>query len=317
MPTRRIPSLNWLRVFEAAARTESFAKAAQRLNMSAAAVSQQIKALEQFLGRDLFARGAHSVSLTDAGRVLLPTVHQALQSVEVRLASLASDRASETLTVQAALVLACSWLAERLSDFQRRHPNVRVHLLEEGRSLDFTRADVDMMILLGEDRIAWGDSDRLYSETVYPVAAPAIAARIATAEDLLDEQLIEISSHRLGWVQLLESAGVQDVARLRHCFSDTTQIALSLAAVGYGVALARAPTTNLLVSLYGLQPCLPGLILPESHSYYLTYRSRGALSPAAARFREWLLEMAADPGARPPGGAEAYAPSPRKPVATR
>ena len=110
MSLSRIPSLNWLRVFEAAARTQSFVRAAELLNMSPPAVSQQIKSLETYLGRELFERGAHSVRLTPAGDAFLPSVQQALLSVESAAAGLFGTRAETTIHVQATLVLAAGWL---------------------------------------------------------------------------------------------------------------------------------------------------------------------------------------------------------------
>ena len=107
---RGIPSLNWLRVFEAAARLENFARAAEFLHMSTSAVSQQIKALESHLGEELFNRGPRHVELTDAGHAFLPTVRQSLASIEETTASLFGQNKDNTLTLQADLNLALSWL---------------------------------------------------------------------------------------------------------------------------------------------------------------------------------------------------------------
>ena len=161
---RRIPSLNWLRVFEAAARTESFARAAERLNMSAAAVSQQIKALEAYVGQPLFNRGAQAVTLTDAGRAFWPTVSEALNSVEIRAATLFGTSGSEPLTVRATLILACSWLAARLPEFQEQNPDINVHLISDAASLADPGDDVELRIVFGDTDKAWPERDRLFGE---------------------------------------------------------------------------------------------------------------------------------------------------------
>ncbi|WP_282606264.1 LysR family transcriptional regulator [Pelagibius sp. Alg239-R121] len=339
MSFTRIPSLNWLRVFESAARTESFARAAELLNMSPPAVSQQIKALESYLGKPLFERGPRSVTLTDAGKAFLPVVQQSFQSVETTAAALFGSRAREPLTVQASLMFACSWLAPRLSAFRAANPDVQLHLMTGNYNEDFRRPGADLRIVFGSGPDLNEEGELLFGETLYPVAIPKLAEVITSADDLLDHRLIEIASHRTGWFQLLQSLDQEDAAppsddeengvmpeepvssqhstaqhprngqktaRLKTAdisFADTTQLALALAAEGYGIALARAPATDRLVRTFGLVPCaLPPsaesgarssrdsqrFSVQGTQSYYLTYPSASALRPAAELFRDWL-----------------------------
>jgi LysR family glycine cleavage system transcriptional activator len=295
MAIRRIPSLNWLRVFETAARAESFARAAQLLNMSAPAVSQQIKALEAHLNTPLFERGPRSVTLTRAGEAFLPAVQQALRSVETTAASLFGTPSGEPLSVQASLMFACSWLAPRLGAFQARHPEVLLQMMtaNQNEDEDFLRKAADLQIVFGTDPGRGGDEDLLFGEVLTPVAVPALAGEIERPEDLLDQRLIEIATHRSGWLQVLETAQDADLSRARFCFADTTQLALAMAAGGFGIALARAPATDALVETYGLVPCLENLTIQGGQSYYLVYPARAALAPAARAFRTWLLEETA------------------------
>ena len=287
---RGIPSLNWLRVFEAAARMENFARAAELLNMSTSAVSQQVKALESYLGEDLFNRGARHVELTDAGHAFLPTVRQSLASIEETAASLFGRDKDNTLTLQADLNLALSWLTARLPDFSRQYPQVQLHLIGAYHDLDYQRPGFDLRILFGPVHRSWGQCDRLYDETIYPVASAEIAASIRSAEDFLEHRLIQISTHQVNWNQVLHSVGIDSVPSNRLSFTDSTQLALNMAAAGYGIALARAPTTDRLVDKLGLQPChaCPGL--QSSEAYYLIYRNLESLSGAARQFRGWLLQ---------------------------
>ena len=285
---RRIPSLNWLRVFEAAARTESFARAAERLNMSAAAVSQQIKALEGYVGRPLFTRGAHDVTLTDAGRAFWPTVSEAINAVEVRAATLFGSAATEPLTVRATLIFACSWLASRLPEFQAANPDIAVHLVSDARSATDPGEDVELKIIFGNTDEGWAERDRLFGERLYPVALPEISESVRSGDDLLEHQLIEIADHRAGWFRLFDKFGVDaDLARI--VITDRTDVSLAMAASGCGISLARAPATDAIIKRYGLRRCLQDFEVGGTDSYYLTFRSRADLSPAASRFREWIL----------------------------
>lgn len=287
---RRIPSLNWLRVFEAAAQAGSFARAAEHLNMSAAAVSQQIKALESYVGRPLFTRGAHSVQLTSAGRAFWPTVSEALNTIEIRATTLFGSADTEPLTVRATMVFATSWLAQRLPEFSARHPGIGVHLISDAAAPEVGE-DVELSIIFGDTEAGWAERDRLFGETLYPVARPELCETISSVEDLLGYRLIEIADHRAGWFRLFDSASVRpDGASFS--MTDRTDLALSLAASGYGIALARAPATDASLARLGLEPCLVGVEVTGVAAYHLTYRSLQGLSPGALLFREWLMEEA-------------------------
>lgn len=290
MPYRRIPSLNWLRVFEAAARSESFASAAKILNMSPAAVSQQIKALEEHLKTPLFERGPKNVSLTDAGLSFLPTVRQSLMSIEATAASIFGHPSGATVTLQSSLIFAASWLVDRLHRFEEQHPDIRVHIMGEYIDADFRRQGPDLYAMFGYPPNGMGDSDLLFGEVVFPVALPDIARTVVTPADLLKHTLIEISTHRTNWVQLFQSVDGLDMADARFYFTDTSEIGLTLAAAGHGIALARSPVTDARVRDFGLVPCLKEFQAEGADSFHLVCRSRNALSPAAQAFRAWLIE---------------------------
>lgn len=297
MSIRRIPSLNWLRVFEAAARTESFTGAARILNMSPAAVSQQIKALEGHLGSVLFERGARNVTLTDPGASFLPAVRQSLLSVETTAASLFGHSARPSVTIQATLIFATSWLAARLRAFEAACPDTELHVTGSHDERDLEREGPDLHVVFGGAPRNWGDSTALFGEEIYPVALPEIADGLARPGDVLGHRLIEISSHRTSWMQLFAAAGVVDMEQARFCFVDSSEIALAMAARGYGIAVARAPATDRRVEDYGLVPCWPDMRLPSGEAYHLVCRSVSGLSLAAARVRDWLIEEAGHPAA--------------------
>ena len=288
-PQKNIPSLNWLRVFEAAARMENFARAAKLLDMSTSAVSQQIKSLEQHFGEQLFERGARNVALTDAGHAFLPAVRQALRTVEETAGSLFGEQKENTLMLQADLLFFTGWLAPRLPDFAHRYPRIQLHLTGAYRDVDFQRAGAELKILFGPVHRSWAQCDRLFDETIYPVANRALAQSIERIEELLEQRLIQISTHRINWNQVLQKAGIDSIPTRQLCFTENTPMALAMAASGYGVALARAPTTDDLIDRLGLERCAPASGLASSEAYYLVYQNVESLSPAAAEFRDWLL----------------------------
>lgn len=284
-----IPSLNWLRVFEAAARCESFARAAQDLNMSAPAVSQQIKALETQLGTALFERAAHSVTLTDEGRAYLPAVQHALISLEGATSGLFSKAKEEQVFVQCVLIFAHGLLVPKLAEFEALHPDIKLRLTTGNVSTDFKQGFSDLMIIFGAPSSHGTESDSLLGERLYPVARPEIAEQIKTPQDMLNFPLIEVVSHRASWPQIFDACNVRP-AGAEYLYADSTFIALGLAQHGSKIALARAPATDLTEKSTGLVPCLPGFTVDGIQSYHIVYEDRSSMRPAVRKFHRWLLE---------------------------
>ena len=297
MDRTRIPSLNWLRVFEVAARTESFARAAAELNMSAPAVSQQVKALEGHLGTPLFTRHAHSVTLTDAGRAYLPSVQLSLVSLESSTRGLFGKAREERLYVQAVLIFAQGVLGPMFSDFTGLHPDIALNLTTGNAPGDFARGFADLKIVFGAPSAYGAQHDPLLGEVLCPVAVPEVAERIAAPDDLLSYPLLEVATHRAGWPHVFEAARVS-AARARFVMVDSTVMAATLAASGVGIALARAPASDWIVERAGLVECLPGFRVEGLESYHLVYPDRATLRPPARAFRAWLLERMAGIAAR-------------------
>ena len=248
-----------------------------------------MKALENHFGTELFKRRARNVELTDAGHAFLPAVRQSLNTVEETASSLFGQEKDNTLMLQADLIFTSGWLAPRLPDFASRHPQVQLHLSGSYYDLDYQRPCAELKILFGPVHRSWAQCDRLFDETIYPVATPEIADSIHTADDLLKHRLIQISTHQINWNQILQSVGINSIPGKQLCFTDTTQIALAMAASGYGIALARSPTTNRLVDTSGLKPCSTSGGLKSGEAYYLVYQNTESLTDAARLFRDWLL----------------------------
>ncbi|MEM7074421.1 MAG: LysR family transcriptional regulator [Pseudomonadota bacterium] len=292
-----VPSLNWLRVFEAAARTESFARAAEELNMSAAAVSQQVRALEERLGAALFERQAHSVRLTDKGRAYLPGVQQALLTLRSTTEGLFGPARAQPLYVQAVLLFAHGVLAPGYRDFTAAHPGVTLTLTTGNLPYDFTAGGFsEMQIVHGTPSVFGADSDPLLGERLYPVASPETAATVREPADLMAHSLIEVNTHRAGWPLVFEALGVsggRQEGTPHMIFTDSTLMAFGLARSGAGIALARAPVSDLAMQEAGLVPCLPGVSVAGREAYHLVYADRTTLRPSARAFRSWLLTRCA------------------------
>lgn len=287
-----VPSLNWLRVFEAAARCESFARAAAELNMSAAAVSQQVRALEERLGAALFERQAHAVRLTEKGRAYLPGVQQALLTLQSTTEGLFGPVRAQPLYVQAVLLFAHGVLAQGYRGFTEAHPDVTLTLTTGNLPYDFRAGGFSEMQIVHGTPSAFGtDSDPLVGERLYPVARPEIAARIDTAADLMAHRLIEVNTHRAGWPRVFEALGMGVEGAPQLVFTDNTLMAFGLARSGAGIALARAPVSDLAMSEAGLVPCLPDVSVQGREAYHLVYADRAALRPAARAFRTWVLDL--------------------------
>ncbi|MGB5870834.1 MAG: LysR substrate-binding domain-containing protein [Albidovulum sp.] len=288
MDRPRIPSLNWLRVFEAAARCESFARAADDLHMSAPAVSQQIRALEAHLGTPLFTRHAHAVRLTEAGRAYLPSVQTSLVSLESSTRGLFGKAREERLYVRAVLLFAQGVLAPLYGDFTARFPDIALNLTTGNGAQDFAQGFADVQIIFGPPSAYGAHHDPLMGERLYPVARPDIAATIAQPADLLAHPLIEVGTHRAGWPHVFEQARLAS-ARARFLMVDSTVMATAMAAEGAGIALARAPASDRAVAGAGLVACLPDFTVEGVEGYHLVYPDRATLRPPARAFRTWLL----------------------------
>jgi LysR family glycine cleavage system transcriptional activator len=262
-----IPSLNWLRVFEAAARHQSFARAGKELNMSAAAVSQQVLALETHLGRALFERAANRIQLTTEGSDFLPTIQVSLGAIESKAASLFSRQRVERITLLASQLMAMSWLPRVLADFEREHPSIRVDLLMEGTQ---RKAELDLAIRFGEESHLVRDPTWLMGMSHVVMGREENIASIHDLEDLLSFRLFDVASHAMGWTALLShNFGPMHERRLRLETVDTTPLALMMVSQGLGLAIGHVPVCGPLATSLGLVICP---VVPKTSgpgNYYL------------------------------------------------
>lgn len=288
--TKRIPSLNWLRVFEAAARSGSFARAAESLAMSPPAVSQQIRALEAHLGRPLFERAAAGVKLTEAGRSLLSVVGDALGRMEMAAASLAAP-GGPPLVVGVSMALSVGWLVPRLHRFTSANPDVSLELYSLLGRPETPPRNAMLWIAFGPPPPGT-DGEVLFGERLQPVAHPEIAGTIRTLDDALAHRLIEVADHRRNWAQIFGSDVLPANAQVTYV--DTTLSALALAGARGGIALARPPASDDLVARYGLVPCLPGFDVRGIEEYHILHLAGAPLDSQARIFLSWIGAEAAE-----------------------
>lgn len=295
MMQKKIPSLNWLRVFEAAAETESFTAAAGLLNMSSSAVSQQINALEAHLNAKLFIRGSRHVELTERGLSFLPTVRNALGSIELSATKLFSENAQEHVVVHAVAIFATSWLAPRLPLFLATHPTVQVHIVCMEQYADYRDEEPDIRISFGPMVGEWGAARTLFSERIFAVATPEMAAGIKTPTDLMQHRLFDVPIHRFDWLGILTRDDMPLINSPMITNVSSAMMALSLASTGNGLALARSPTTNWIMNKLGLVPCLEGFFMEGEDSYCLSMRPNQKPSNSAELFTDWIMEQSRNP----------------------
>ncbi len=285
-----IPSLNWLRVFEAAARHCSFARAGRELNMSAAAVSQQVGALETSLGRPLFARAANGVALTSDGADFLPTVQVALASVEGKAAALFARQKVEPVTLFASQLMAMSWLPAVLAEFERDNPGLRVELVMEGSA---QRTAADLSIRFGEEPRLARHPGWLMGLSHVIMCRRADLVRLQSLEDLLSRRLFDVASHAVGWSAMLNrSVGPLHGHRPRIEPVDTTPMALMMVAQGLGLAIGHMPVCAPMAAALDLAVCPLLPVTPGPGNYYMEHSTDRPLRPATQRLAQALQAAA-------------------------
>lgn len=285
---RRLPSLNGLRAFEAAARHLSFTRAAQSLFVSQAAVSHQIKALEEQLGVELFRRMTRALELTDAGRRLYPKVQQAFDLLEQGVRESRERVERQGLTISVLPSFASGWLVRRLGRFTAAHPGIQVRLDPSIELADFLSDDIDIAIRYGLGNYADLQVEHLMDEDVFPVCSPLLADRLDGPEDLANVALLHDDGHGQ-WQTWLEALGVTGVDASRGPVYTDSNMVIQAAIEGYGVALARSGLSgDALRDGRLVQPF--EFSMPSRFAYYLVYPKTYVQRPEVQAFSAWIRD---------------------------
>ena len=294
---RRLPPLNALRAFEAAARHLSFTKAAHELFVTQAAISHQVKALEETLGVQLFRRLNRRLMLTDAGQLYLPALSEAFDTIDAATGRLSAADEAGPLTVSVANSLAAKWLLPRLPRFRERHPEIDVEVSAADRLVDFNRDNVDMGIRYGLGRYPGLKVDPLMEDTVFPVCSPKLLegpSALRGPADLKHHTLLHddvMSGEAPDWRAWLAAAGLTGINPDRGPRYSHSSLVLQAAIDAQGVALGRS--SLVILDLEAGRLVRPfGPVLPSIYACYVVSPIATAERPKVRLFREWLLEEA-------------------------
>lgn len=296
---RNLPPLNALKSFEAAARHESFTRAAEELCVTQGAVSHQVKALEEALGIRLFQRERQRLIITEAGRDYLSVVRDALDRIAVGTERLVQRQSSGVLTVSTSPDFAAKWLVHRLGRFADAHPGLDLRLSASMHHVDFAREDVDVAVRHGEGNWPGLAAAPLCAENLFVVCSPKLVSgrhRVTEPAHVLQFPLLHLED-REAWVRWFAAAGLPIPERLRGSVLNRPSMLIDAAVDGQGMALAR--TTLAAWDLVNGRLIRPfDLMLPLSKSYWIVCPRATAASPKVATFRDWLLAEAADDARR-------------------
>ncbi len=292
--SRKLPPLNALRAFESAARHLSFTRAAEELHVTQAAISHQVKSLEDYLGIKLFRRFNRSLLLTDEGQGFLPGLTKAFDLLDESTRRLAKKDAGGALTVSVLPSFAARWLVARLGRFRRAHPEVDLRIDPNAGLADFAHGDVDIGIRYGKGNYPGLHAVRLMAEDIFPVCSPALMEGehpLKHPEDLAHHTLLHDDGHG-DWRTWLLANEVENVDPNRGTVFTDSSMLVEAAKRGQGVALARSVLAGdeleagTLVRPFGDQS------VPAEYAYYIVCPEDTANLPKIKAFREWLLKEA-------------------------
>ncbi|MBX2823319.1 MAG: LysR family transcriptional regulator [Gammaproteobacteria bacterium] len=302
MPSKNL-SLNGLRVFEAAARHLSFTAAAEELHVTQAAVSQQVRTLEKQLSVHLFSREKRALVLTEAGQDLARTTRDALDSIQASLQRISTNESTDVLTISTIPSFASRWLVPRLSDFQRTHADIALHVHSSDVSQNLKTGKVDAAI-------RWAGTDqpglcveKLMSDAVCLVSAPALAEQLGTdpanlsGHTLIVDGNLPLNSDGQTPVELqaqtvLENLSIGDSPPRMLTFNQSDNVVLS-ALAGQGVGLTRLSLcadelqAGQLIVVFGYCRAM-------NEGYSLVYPEFSRSDSRLTAFRSWLLEQTSE-----------------------
>ncbi|MCC5978283.1 MAG: transcriptional regulator GcvA [Salinarimonas sp.] len=303
---RSLPPLNALRAFEAAARHMSFSKAAEELNVTPAAISQQIRTLEDIAGVKLFRRLTRSLLLSDAGQVALPAVTEGLDQLAEGYRAMRRQEEAGVLTVSVAPSLGAKWLVPRLERFRDKHPEFDIRIDATDRVVDFQRGDVDLALRYGSGAYEGLTAHCLMSELAAPVCSPALLAGkhpLREPADLRHHTLLH-SQWRLqhafapNWRMWLRATGLADIDPESGPRFSEDNLVVQAAIAGQGVALVgRAVAAADLRAGLLVHPFGTGSGESSGYCYYVVYPEGDAARPKVRAFTDWVLEEAEDSAA--------------------
>jgi DNA-binding transcriptional LysR family regulator len=289
--SERLLPLDTLRAFEAAARTGSFSSAAEALNVTHGAVSRQIAKLERWLGQKLFQRQARGVDLTPEGLRLYQRTTEALALIADSADRWIEAKGSAVVRLASLPSVSGLWLMPRLRSLEAGEPELRVELIIDHRESNLADDGIDLALRCGRGGIPRRHSVQLFEEHCFPVAAPALAARIGKGkpERLLEHPLIH-DSDASGWRAWLGAQGLDYRPRRQDRRFEDYNLVVDAAEHGLGIALARPPLIQEALK-QGRVVAVDARTVLNPVAYWLD-RPEGSLRPAAAEFARRIMRAA-------------------------
>ena len=298
MPPNRLPSLNAIKAFEAAARFNSLTLAADNLCVSTAAVSQQVKMLEEYLGVQLFRRTNKGLEITSAGELYYPLVLEGFDKLRLASRRLQSFKLADRLTISVLPSMASHWLGNHLFEWCNQNPESQVNIMATHNEVDFVDTDVDFRICYGYHAQRNVLSDKLLNDYVTPVCSPELAQRIdPTGSPSQINTLPRLNIDWGGnydtlpsWADWFEAANMKTTNQYRGPSYNLSSMAIQAAIKGQGVILGQGImvkndiSSNRLVKLFDIT-------VPLRESYYIMYTKDTLQKPHAMAFLNWLKEL--------------------------
>ncbi|HYB09700.1 MAG TPA: transcriptional regulator GcvA [Alphaproteobacteria bacterium] len=295
---RRLPPLNALKAFEAAARHMSFLKAANELHVTAGAISQRIKNLEAQIGVALFRRLARGVVLTDAGQRYSRRIGELFEGIEKATRQLRQEAATTVLTISAMASFEVCWLIPRLGPFNASHPGVAVRVLPEQAPVDLASNGIDLAIRYGHGHYPELMVERLLPRRIFPVCSPKLMEGphpIRTLADFAHHTLLGeepyLHYEETTWKQWMTAVGADDIEVPAGPVFTFSHMALQAAVAGQGVALGTTVLAGDDLAAGRLVRPLPHIVESE-HPYWLIYPPALAKQPRVRAFRDWIMAEA-------------------------
>jgi len=286
---RKLPFLNGIRAFEAAARAGSFTKAANELHVTPAAISRMVQLLEARLGFALFEREANRLTLTSAGRTYQAGLTQLFDSLANLTAQVTSMAGARALTVGVGPTFAIRWLIPRLADFQRGAPDIEVRFATGGATVPYND-EWTCGIRLGDGRWPGFSAERLFAAELTPVCSPQTAEHLDAPDDLKFATLLRVAHAPDDWSRWCKAANIPKLRTRGPEFEFYGQ-ALQAAADGVGVAMGITPYLDDDLAAGRLVAPFAKRVSKGAH-WYLIYREHRASETGFVAFRKWILRSA-------------------------
>lgn len=294
---KRLPPLNAIKAFEAAAKTGSLTRAGQSLFVSVAAVSQQVKLLEEHLSVKLFNRNRRGLELTEAGQIYLTYVHESFERLRIGQQKVEQLNNSNTLVITAIPSFASKWLMPKMFRWMELNPDLEMRIEASNTPVNFNTSSSDFSICFGDKGYPGLLKNEMFRDSISPVCSPELYQLYDGDISLLlqNQPLINVdwgneNIHLPGWDDWLQHAGIQEVSSNSTLMLNYSSMAIEAAVQGKGIMLGQATLVQDELKS-GKLVRLSDISLPLNKSYYVIYPKRTLLKPMATEFLNWLNQQ--------------------------